>query len=70
MLNPEWTSRGKTIAQLIRELQTFEDQGMAVRISIDGGMTSMPISLVGKVEDRFAVLMNCQDIPTLIKHRE
>jgi len=70
MPNPDWTSRGKSVAQLIEELQTFEDQGMEVRISIDGGATSLPISLVGKSEGKFAMLMNCQDTPTSIRHGE
>ena len=43
MLNPEWTIRGESVAQLINELRTFEDQEMEVRISIDGGVTSLPI---------------------------
>lgn len=70
MPHPDWTSRGKSVAQLIEELRTFEDQEMEVRISIDGGATSVPISLVGKVEGRFAVLKNCQDTPTPISHVE
>ena len=70
MLNPEWTSRGKSVAQLIEELRTFEDQGMEVRISIDGGATSVPISLVGKADGKFALLKNCQDAPTSIEHRK
>lgn len=37
-------------------------------ISIDDGATSLPISLVGKVDGKFAVLKNCQDILTPIKH--
>lgn len=68
MLNFEWTSRGKTVAQLIDELRTFEDQEMEVRISIDGGLTSLPISLVGKVDGKFAVLQNCQETPTVLVH--
>ena len=68
MINPEWTSRGKTIAQLIQELRTFEDQSMEVRISLDGGSTSLPISLVGKSGGKYAVLQNCQDLPTAIDH--
>lgn len=70
MPTPDWTSRGKSVAQLIEELRTFEDQGMEVRISIDGGATSLPISLVGKSEGKFAVLKNCQDTPTPIRHEE
>ena len=70
MLNPEWTSRGKSVAQLIEELRTFENQGMEVRISTDGGATSLPISLVGKADGKFALLKNCQDSPTLMRHGE
>lgn len=66
----DWTSRGKSVAQLIEELRTFEDQAMEVRISVDGGSTSLPISLIGRVDGRFAVLMNCQDHPSPVRHRE
>lgn len=69
MINPDWTGKGKTVAQLIRELQTFENQEMEVRISLDDGITSFPISLVGKSNDKYAVLKNSQDVPTAIRHR-
>ena len=69
MTNPDWTSKGKTVAQLIRELQTFENQEMEVRISVDDGDTSLPISLVIRSNGRYAVLKNCQDIPTIVHHR-
>jgi len=69
MINPDWTSAGKTVAQLIKELRTFENQGMEVRISLDGGDTSYPISLVGKSNGKYAVLQNCQDVPTAARHR-
>ena len=69
MTNPEWTSRGKTVAQLIEELRTFENQEMEARISLDDGDTSFPISLVGKLSGKYAVLLNCQDVPTPIHHR-
>jgi hypothetical protein len=46
MINPNWTSKGKSVAQLIEELRTFENQEMEVRISVDDGDTSVPISLV------------------------
>jgi hypothetical protein len=42
-----WEIRGKTIEQLIQELLSFSDQKAKVRISIDGGDTLYPISLVG-----------------------
>ncbi|MGE8224370.1 MAG: hypothetical protein ACN6RK_01170 [Stenotrophomonas sp.] len=69
MINPDWTSKGKTVAQLIEELRTFENQEMEVRISLDGGDTSYPISLVGKSNGKYAVLQNCQDVPTAAQHR-
>jgi len=68
MKNPEWTSRGKTIAGLIEELQSFEDQTLEVRISCDGGATSLPISLVGKKGGKYAVIQNCEDESSVIKH--
>ena len=64
---PEWTYRGKTIAQLIKELQSFEDQHLEVRISVDDGSTSVPISLVGKFGD-VALLLNSEDEPSVRKH--
>lgn len=45
---PEWMTKGKTIAELIDELRSFEDQNLEVRISTDDGETHRPISLVGK----------------------
>jgi len=68
MINPDWTSKGKTVAQLIQELQAFENQKMEVRISLDDGETSFPISLVGKLGGKYAVLMNCQDVPAVVQH--
>jgi hypothetical protein len=67
-LNPEWIARGKSIAQLIKELQTFTDPEMEVRISVDDGKTFHAISLVGrhfvKVEKPnfvyFCGLTNCE----------
>ncbi|HEY9102668.1 hypothetical protein [Chitinimonas sp.] len=70
MANPEWTSRGKTVAQLISELRTFENQDLEVRISLNQGDTSFPISLVAKVDGKYAVLKNCQETPTPIQHRD
>jgi hypothetical protein len=68
MSNCSWPSKGKTVSQLIRELQSFEDQEMEVRISVDGGETSVPISLVGKVNGRFAMLENCEETPSVLNH--
>jgi len=47
--NPSWVVRGKTIRQLVKELQSFENQDLLVEISIDGGNTKKTISLVKKV---------------------
>lgn len=68
MANPKWTSKGKTVAQLIEELSTFENQNMEVRISIDDGETSLPISLVGKSQGKYALLKNCEELPTVLRH--
>jgi hypothetical protein len=46
----DWPNRGKTIRQLIKELQSFENQDLLVEISIDGGQTQRPISLVKRSE--------------------
>jgi hypothetical protein len=69
MSSSTWTNRGKTVAGLIKELQSFEHQDMEVRISIDGGDSSIPISLVGKNEGEYALLMNCEDKPSITRHR-
>jgi hypothetical protein len=69
MNNPDWTSCGKNVAQLIEELRTFENQDLEVRISLDGGATSVPISLVAKSGGKYALLKNCQDEPAVIDHR-
>lgn len=58
----DWTSRGKTIAELIQELQSFEDQSLEVRISVDHGRTTVPISLVAKLGGQ-AVLLNAEERP-------
>lgn len=61
--NPEWVTRGKTIKQLIKELQTFEDQDLEVKISVDGGESSKCISLVGKEHENgkaVCLLINCE----------
>lgn len=57
---PVWVSRGKTIRELIQELQTFEDQGLEVQISVDDGETRRPISLVKKSRG-CCLLVNCED---------
>jgi hypothetical protein len=66
MANPEWVTRGKTIDDLIRELMTFEDRSLLVEISFDDGDTSMPISLVGKLDGK-CVLFNLENVDDEIK---
>lgn len=71
MTDPAWTGSGKTIAGLIEELQSFQDKTLEVRISTGGGVTSVPISLVGKSPSNgraYVTLRNCQDEPTPIRH--
>jgi pentose-5-phosphate-3-epimerase len=58
-MQPIWVNRGKTIQQLIKELQTFEDQGLFVEISIDGGSTHKPISLIKK-SGQLCLLVNSE----------
>ncbi len=43
-----WNTKGKTIRGLIKELESFEDKNLKVELSLDGGISSVPISLVGK----------------------
>ena len=56
--HPEWVTRGKTIRQLIAELQSFENQDLLVEISLDGGDTHKPISLVSRAGDRCLLTNN------------
>lgn len=69
MSAPTWNKRGKTVAALIEELRSFEHQDMEVRISFDGGDTSVPISLVVGCGGKYALLMNCEDVPSIAGHR-
>lgn len=64
-MTPEWIGRGKTVAQLIQELHSFEDQSLEVRFSIDGRESLQPISLVTKIGG-YAVLKNHQNTPTIV----
>ena len=45
-LDEPWETCGKTIRQLIQELKSFENQDLEIRISIDGGDTHHPISII------------------------
>ena len=58
---PEWVTRGKTIRQLIKELETFDDPEMEVRISLDYGETHKAISIVQSADERYCVLINSED---------
>ena len=44
----EWGAKEKSIAQIIEELNTFEDQELMVMVSSDGGKTLKPVKLLGK----------------------
>ena len=66
---PDWVTRGKTIRQLIKELQTFENLDMLVEISVDGGDTRKPISLVGK-SGQVCLLMNHENLGAPIRNNQ
>lgn len=57
----EWINRGKSIRQLIEELNSFEDQNLLVEMSLDAFQTSWPISLVGKSDGK-CLLMNFEGV--------
>lgn len=57
---PLWINQGKTIRQLIEELQTFSDQDLEVQISVDDGEVRRPISLVKK-SGAACLLVYCGD---------
>ncbi len=44
----QWGANSKSISQVIKELQTFEDQELTVMVSSDGGETFKPVKLIGK----------------------
>lgn len=56
----KWVTRGKSIKQLIKKLESFEDQNLLVEISFDDGDTSKAISLVGKIDGK-CILLNCEN---------
>lgn len=58
--SPAWVTKGKSIDGLIRELRSFSDQTLEVRLSFDDGATSVPVSLVEK-SGGFCLLMNCEE---------
>jgi hypothetical protein len=68
MTEPRWKARGRTVAQLIDELAAFGNPQLEVRISVDAGATSLPISLVTRRDGRYAVLENWQAAPSVVRH--
>ncbi len=48
----EWGAKEKIIAQIIEELNAFEDQELMVMVSSDGGKTLKPVKLLGKEFDK------------------
>lgn len=60
---PSWVTQGKSIRQLIQELQSFEDQDLKVRISVYDGNVHKCVSLVEKRMDGstpFCLLVNSE----------
>ena len=57
---PKWVTSGKTIKQLIEELQTFENQDLVVRMSLDDGATHHGISIVIKRDNELCLLVNSE----------
>lgn len=60
---PAWVVKGTTIRELIAELQTFENQDLEVRISVDDGETFRCISLLQRkntLGGHFCGLVNCE----------
>ena len=57
---PDWVTSGKTIRKLIVELQSFENQDLEVQISIDGGVSHKPISLLKK-SGSYCLLVNSEN---------
>ena len=58
---PEWVTRGKTIRQLIQELESFDDLEREVRISLDYGDTHKAISIIHSDGEQYCVLINSED---------
>jgi hypothetical protein len=56
---PKWATQCKTIRQLIKELQTFENQELEVQISLDEGKSHKPMSIVGKYGN-YCLLVNSE----------
>lgn len=52
MNQKDWEAKGKTIRQLILELQSFENQELEVLVSTDAGSSLSKVSLVAKVDGK------------------
>jgi hypothetical protein len=52
---PEWITKGKSITQLIKELGSFEDQTLEVRLTFNGGESHKPISILTR-RDGYAMI--------------
>lgn len=57
---PGWVTQGKTVKQLVKELESIEDQDMEVRLSLDDGDTHSCISLVTQSEGQYCLLVNSE----------
>jgi len=61
---PTWVTSGKTIRELVEELQSFENQDLEIRLSLDDGDTHKCISTVSKAfnEDgsEYCILKNSE----------
>jgi len=49
--NSDIQNRGKTIRNLVKELESFENQDLEVKISLNCGKTNVNIGLVGKIDN-------------------
>ncbi len=58
---PDWVTKGKTICQLIEELQTFENQQLEVKMSFDEGKICKPVSMLVK-RDGCCLLLNSESL--------
>ncbi len=58
-----WTTRGKSVRQLIEELQSFADRDIEVRLSWDMGDTDWPISLVGRIDGKCVLMCGDASVP-------
>ena len=55
---PAWIMKGKSITQLIKELGSFEDQNLEVRLTFNDGAYHRPISILTR-RDGYAMLEYC-----------